>query len=218
MPTRRGFFTTVFGFVAALFVGKQAKADVEGIPLEVARCREQLAQEQSTRHNFVLTEDGRRYCANEGCQAWTYSNGGVGISIGDMNPCPVLEHLPVGFYEVIYTDLLTMLDNIAEHTSKTGDIILSYDGESNGALMFGFQAIPKNLDKPGKGWGITVANLAASLKRMAAMPEPMPGVKARTQFGLPLSNPQAKAEILRHCFKTREGKQRLAAAFPGQRS
>jgi len=143
---------------------------------------------------------------HEGCAAWSYSNGGVEMHFGEEMPCPVQASTPEDFAGKTFTDFQTMVDEISAHTRATGDTVFNYDMSTGDKYMIGFLTLPKN-NKGAKGWFILATDLEASLKRMEAEPDDPKALLLR-------ASPRIKAQLLRHCLKTQDGRQRLLMAFP----
>ena len=119
-------------------------------------------------------------------------------------PCPWY-----GPNVVVCKDAMAMMEDIAEHTRKTGDIIFSADLPRN--LLVGFLAVGLD-DETARHWVISMPNLKASFDKVQ---EEEPLVTPTSTRVLP--NRRMKAEVFRHYMKTGKDRETLARAFPGQR-
>jgi hypothetical protein len=123
----------------------------------------------------------------------------------------------VNEHEHLYTDVEVMFADISAHTKATGDIILSADNPHRFPPTMGFWAQPIG-DGPGTGWSIPLFNLAQSLKALEEKPDAEAPKERMNVGGAVIYSQKTKAQLLRECFKTQEGRTKLACAFPGQRS
>lgn len=95
-----------------------------------------------------------------------------------------------------WTDLEAMLNDIARHTSETGDTVINADSPPN----VRFIAYKPLYESPGPGdfsaeWSINLGRINEGLAAIEAR-DPM------------------KGRLLRSCFTTGEGRQQLARNFP----
>lgn len=108
-----------------------------------------------------------------------------------------------GTREIRHTDVRVMLDEIAAHTRRTGDVILRADDPRQ--RLIGFHA----LGMRGEGilWDIRLTDAKNSLDRWLATPV----------VGTPFDIDAQRAQLVQKYLLTPEGRDILCRAFPGQR-
>jgi len=100
---------------------------------------------------------------------------------------------------VRFEDIFAMLDDISEHTMKTGVVILNADVPNERPCSIGFVAAS---DDHYKHWTIAMPQVVGSFAR------------ARESGDEALIH---KADVVSQCLKSKHGRLKLAMAFPGQK-
>ena len=112
-----------------------------------------------------------------------------------------------GTRTVVHQDIRALLDDVSDHTRRTGDIILRADNPDN--CTFGFHAL--GLTGVGILWTISMANMKKSMGKW----QQDPSIKWRRDSE---GNPEyLRAAIVAMYLKTEQGRNVLCRAFPGQR-
>ena len=205
---RRVFLGTVSGMAAALLHAEKAEAYQDSEPKILGPNRK---PPEPPEHFYasVGAEDTQAWCMHEGCHAWVGSGYRGGQGYGFNQPCPIPAEA-IDPSEKMYTDFFQMLEDIAEHTRTTGDVIVNADEPHRYLPTLGFWAVPAT-DGPGVGWSITLQDVAKSFREAETLPDDFVPDTDRH-----LSR-RGKAVILRHYLHTAEGREKLARSFPNQR-